>query len=360
MLLYVILILGGISMIALPVILVILTLIGVKFSRFHNDYMGLSQTNAVKGFFAVVIVMSHMMGYTSLDFWGGDIYRKIIVSIGQLMVALFFFYSGYGVVVSYGKKRDYYGTFLKNRLLKVLVHFDLAVLLFVILNFALSISFPKSQYITCWIGWGSIGNSNWFIFDTLIFYFITFVAMTVREGTKTGMKIFASLVTSLCLVFWAIMALIYKKDGSYWYDTVLCFPCGIWFGVFKEKIDRFVKRWYFYWPALAVLIVIFRFFYVRRYQVEYHSILAPVFCLVVTFVTMKVKFDNRILQWLGRHSFSIYITQRIPMIVISRLGLAENNILYALLIVLTVFPFAFAFSLLLDRVDRLLFKKKKI
>ena len=52
-------------MIALPIILVIITLIGVKFSGFHKDYAGLSQTTAVKGFFAVVIVMSHMMGFSA-------------------------------------------------------------------------------------------------------------------------------------------------------------------------------------------------------------------------------------------------------------------------------------------------------
>ncbi|MBE6587344.1 MAG: acyltransferase [Ruminococcaceae bacterium] len=347
-------------MIALPIILVVITLIGVRFSGFHKDYAGISQTTAVKGFFAAVIVMSHLLGYvTSLAHPTEEIYRTVINHIGQLMVAMFFFYSGYGVVVSYQKKGDYYNTFLKNRLLKVLVHFDIAVLLFAIMNLVLSISYDKAQYITCWVGWGSIGNSNWFIFDTLVFYFIAFIAMTVREYTKTDMKIFASVVSVLCLFFWAIMAILYGKAATWWYDTVLCFPVGIWYAVFKDKIDAFAKKWYFYLPTLALLSLGFAFLYGRRFYVEYYSLLAPVFCLLLTWVTMKVKFDNKILGWLGKHSFSIYIIQRIPMVILTHLGLNKNNNVFALLVVITVLLSAWLFSLLLSQVDKLIFKKKK-
>lgn len=346
-------------MISLIVILAVITIIGIKFSRFHSDYMGLSQTTAIKGFFAVVIVMSHMLSYTMIMFPGDAVYAKIINYIGQLMVTLFFFYSGYGIVVSLEKKKDYYDTFLKTRLLKLLLHFDIAVFLFLILNIALSKSYPLNQYITCWIGWGTIGNSNWFIFDTFIFYIIAFVAMTIKKHTGTGMKIFASVVTVMCLFFWAIMFMHFGREATWWFNTIFCFPAGIWYGVFKGKIDLFAKKWYFYWPALLMICGVFAYLYTKRFDVIYFSVLAPVFCVLITFITMKVKFDNKILAWLGKHSFSIYITQRIPMIIMTHFGANKNSILFTILVVLTVFPFAWLFSMLLSWVDRLLFSKKK-
>ena len=345
-------------MIALPIILVIITLIGVKFSGFHKDYAGLSQTTAVKGFFAVVIVMSHMMGYVAMSHPTEELYRNIINHVGQLMVALFFFYSGYGVVYSYNKKSDYYDGFIKNRLLKVLLHFDVAVLLFAVMNIILSIRFDKTQYITCWVGWGSIGNSNWFIFDTLIFYVIAFIAMTVKEKTKTGNVIFASVITVLCLFFWAVMAILYGKNATWWYDTIYCFPVGIWYAVLKDKIDAVAKKWYFYIPILALLVGAFAYFYERRFYVEYFSILAPVFCLLLTWVTMKVKLDNKILAWLGKHSFEIYIIQRIPMTFLRHFGLNKNSTLFAFLVIVTVLLSAWLFALLLKKIDKLVYRKK--
>ncbi|MBQ4067301.1 MAG: acyltransferase family protein [Clostridia bacterium] len=344
-------------MIALPIILVVVTLIGAKFSRFHEDYMGLSQTTAVKGFFAVVIVMSHMLGYVALTYPLDSVYRTVINHVGQLMVTLFFFYSGYGVTLSYKKKSSYYDTFLKNRVLKLLLHFDLAVALFLVMNVFLSISFPKIQYITCWVGWGSIGNSNWFIFDTLVFYLIAFGAMTVCRYTGSGLGIFASVVTVACMFFWGILAIIYGKEATWWYDTVFCFPVGIWYGVFKERIDAFAKKPYFYWPSLLLIVGAFSYLYGKRFFVEYFSVLAPVFCLLVTWVTMKVKLDNKVLAWLGKHSFSIYIIQRIPMIIIKHLGGAKNSIVFTLLAVPSTLLLAWLFSWLLSLADKLLFKK---
>jgi len=346
-------------MIALPIILAVISVIGIKFSRFHNDYMGLSQTTAIKGVFAAIIVMSHLLGYVTVSHPTEVLYKSILGYIGQLMVALFFFYSGYGVVVSYAKKSDYLKTFIKNRFLKILVHFDLAVLLFAILNLIFSIEHPAVQYVTCWFAWGTIGNSNWFIFDTLVFYLIAFVAMTIHKRTKTGLAVLAVFITALCAGFWFVLRWIKGIDGYFWYDTVFCFPAGIWYAVFKEKIDTFAKKWYFYIPSLGLIVAAFAVLYGYRFNPVYYSVLSPVFCLLLTFVTMRVKLDNKILAWLGKHSFSIYIIQRIPMIILARLGLNSNNNLYTALVVITVFPVAWLFSMLLGKVDGLLFKKEK-
>ena len=93
---------------------------GIKFSGFHEDYMGREQTTSVKGILAVLILLSHMNGYVQLGGTLDSIYLKIMTLIGQLMVTLFFFYSGYGITESVRKNPEYPNTFFRKRFLKVL------------------------------------------------------------------------------------------------------------------------------------------------------------------------------------------------------------------------------------------------
>lgn len=351
-------------MIALPIILVIISLIGIKFSRFHNNYLDVQQTTSIKGIFAIIIVMSHMWGYTTFPLDTPDliIYRNIINHIGQLMVTMFFFYSGYGIAVSAEKKKDYYGTFFKTRIFKVLLHFNLALVFFAVMNHLLGIEYSQTQYLTCWFGWGSIGNSNWFIFDTLVFYIIAFIALGIKEVTKTGIKIFASVISVLCLFFIAVMYLVYGDFGEnavHWYNTLLCFPVGVWYAAFKDKIDVLARKWYLWWPALAIMAVLFIELYSFRYFYHYYLLLSALFCIILTWVTMKVRFNNPILRWLGNHFFEIYIIQRIPITLIKHFGLNTNQFVYTALVVVGTLFCAWVFSLLLKVVDMLIFKKKK-
>ena len=95
-------------------------------------------------------------------------YRKILWMIGQLMVTLFFFYSGYGIFCAWQRKPEYVKGFFRKRIVKTWLHFVLAVLLFAGLNLILGIPQTKENWMFCWIAWGTIGNSNWFIFVALV------------------------------------------------------------------------------------------------------------------------------------------------------------------------------------------------
>ena len=88
-------------MVVLFIILFVLILYGAKFSHFHSDYMSVTSSNAIKGIFALIILYSHMRGYVQLEdsFWDRS-YISILNGFGQLMVAMYLFYSGFGVAES--------------------------------------------------------------------------------------------------------------------------------------------------------------------------------------------------------------------------------------------------------------------
>lgn len=169
-------------MIILFVILGLLALPGLRFTSFNKDYISIESTNAVKGLFAIIILFSHMNGYIVLQ---DNIYDNAFVSIlrhlGQLMVAPYLFFSGYGILESAKKKEKYFDSFPRKRILKTLIHFDIAVFLYLLVNIFTGTNYPLSSYLTCWIGWESIGNSNWFIFVILSLYVATMISAIITN-----------------------------------------------------------------------------------------------------------------------------------------------------------------------------------
>ena len=158
------------------------------------------------------------------------------------------------------------------------------------------------------------------------------------------------------------MYLVYGDFGEnavHWYNTLLCLPVGVWYAAFKDKIDVLARKWYLWWPALAIMAVLFIELYSFRYFYHYYLLLSALFCIILTWVTMKVRFNNPILRWLGNHFFEIYIIQRIPITLIKHFGLNTNQFVYTALVVVGTLFCAWVFSLLLKVVDMLIFKKKK-
>ena len=75
----------------------------------------------------------------------------------------------------------------------------------------------------------------------------------------------------------------------------------------------------------AVFLVLF---YFRDTAIPVYQLLSVVFSLLVVLVTMKVRFGNKVICWFGQQVFTIYILQRLPMIVLERLGVAANPWLF--------------------------------
>lgn len=59
-----------------------------------------------------------------------------------------------------------------------------------------------------------------------------------------------------------------------------------------------------------------------------YNIVSIIFCILITFILMKVSLKSKGLIWLGNHLFWIYILQRIPMIILSKLGFSTMPLIY--------------------------------
>ena len=328
-----------------------LTLFRVRIEGFHEGFLDRQTTDSIKGVFILIVLLSHVRSYVSAgEGVLNSAYNAFFVWLGQLMVAMFLFYSGYGCFESYKNKKNYLSSFLKNRVCKTLFHFALAVSLFAVLNAVLKIHYPARNYLFCWIGWESIGNSNWYIFTILMLYLMSWLSFSAEKGIGKKGLISIPAVTILCVAYIFFMHRAGKE--SWWYDTALCFPCGMAVSFFKPYCLSRIRKT----AEWAVWTILTGAAFVLLYEKGglWFFPCACVFCLLVVLISARVRIENRPLIWAGRHLFEIYILQRIPMIVLWKLSVTDPMIFVAVTIPVTL-ALAAAFHRLTEKLDAVVF-----
>lgn len=354
--------------------LVIMCCIGAGVSgrgKIFDDYMSPDRTTSIKGVFAFIIVMSHMLQYISVSAPPDRFAQTVIVAIGQLMVAMFFFYSGYGINESCRSKPGYMKSFFKNRILKTLLHFDMAVVLYILLNVIMGNPRSLKNNLLALTGWVSIGNSNWFVFCTLALYLVTLIAFAIfAKRRRIGIAAVWLLTIALAVGLRAV------KEDYWWYNTLLCYPLGMVWSEMRRGIEKAMSEKISRWNvtmivsaavfAISAVIMVSKLYgwplarYFEWMDLQYfYMIFACVFCLVVVISQMRLRTHNRVLYWLGVNSFSIYILQRLPMRVMEHFGLTEQPLLFIPVALAATLLIAPAFTWLTGKVDKVLFPKKK-
>lgn len=98
---------------------------------------------------------------------------------------------------------------------------------------------------------------------------------------------------------------------------MFCYTAGLFFSVYKDKIDRFTRS--YYWRILIVTVISLLIIDRIPYHVKglVYNAFAVLFCCLVVLLTMKFKINSPILLWCGKNLFPLYIYQRIAMMVLS-------------------------------------------
>ncbi len=284
------------------------------------DYTSRNSTNSIKGIFILLVFFSHFNSYVTLSGSLNYVYSYIVSFFGQTMVTMFLFYSGYGVMESIKNKgAGYINSFPKKRILPTLINFDIAVFLFLVLGLILKREFTAAQIFWSFIGWDTLGNSNWYIFVILLLYLFTFVSFKIF-GKKSDL-IAAGAVLLLTFIYAAVF-MVFNIKPYHWFDTALCYPMGMIFSLYKKRIEDFIfKKRVNCFICLVISLAVFLFF-VKFYNIPFSGFIKNlVFCMLVVVFTARVNLQNKLLIFCGKHLFEIYILQRIPMIVFAHLGL---------------------------------------
>ena len=314
--------------------------------------MSIEKTVSIKGVFVLLVFLSHFVQYVELNSFLDQGYFAVRDFLGQLIVTMFLFYSGYGILESIKRKKiDYINSIPKKRIFMLLFDFDLAILLFLLVKYLLGSVYQPKTILLSLIGWSSVGNSNWYIFAILITYLITYVAFKIfSEDYFKGI-----LTVSLLSVLY--IAIIQNFKPLYSYNTILCYAGGMWYSFYREKIELMVQKSRVrYLLSLLVLFVIFMSTYLFANYVVNYQIKSLAFVLLIVLASMKLSINNKVLNWAGSHVFSIYILQRIPMMILKEVEMVSQKTYVYLMLsaVFTVF-LSYGFDWLTDRLYKKIF-----
>lgn len=298
-------------------------------NHFNTNYLSIENTNVIKGIFVILVIFSHSSQYINLNSVYDSAYTSFMKFMGQMIVSVFLFYSGYGIMESLKKKKfSYIKTIPTKRFLKVLINFDIAVLLYLVLNLILGTHYDIKTTILSFIGWENIGNFNWYILAVLVLYLLTFIAFLPMKwwNNNKSLYLYAAFFTILSIGFVYFEMKMGKQ--SYYYNTIILYALGIWYSLLKQYIENITfKNDIIYSAICALLLLLLYFSYDNRasYGIESYSLWAVCFTITLILFSMKVSFKNTILSWFGTHIFSVYILQRIPMMILHHLGIAQNH-----------------------------------
>ena len=320
--------------------------------RFHEGYLCKENTTAVNGVFVFLIVLSHYAQYADLSGPYDAPYLALREHLGQMVVVTFLFYSGYGMMESIRNKGETYIKKILSKFWQLLLRFDVAVLLFLCLNKLLGIEYTMKDTLLAFTTWTAIGNSNWYITAILVIYIIMFVSF--GSACKLSADKWSTIGVILTLILTAAWVWFMMKIDmpSRYYNTIIMAPVGMLYSKYKEPVEKLVMKndiIYLLTAAIMLGTYLLAFFRLKDRGIEGYTVWAIAFMSLILLFTMKVRVYNKLLEWLGTHIFSIYILQRIPMIILDHFGCIEAHKYISLVAVFALtIPLALVFEKLTD------------
>lgn len=292
-----------------PILFIVLLFIGCKFYKkgeWNDEYLSLKQTQIIKGFCAVGIILHHCSQRTAAS-WLKSKYiihgLDFFVDIGYLFVALFLFFSGYGLYKSYKQKQDYFRDYFSKRILPILIAYLTTSLIYYLYKQV------SSTY-------------TWYIVAILVCYILFYFAF------KYIKKEFISyLIVLLGITIYSIICDFFML-GGWWYNTIGIFFIGLVFAKYEKNIINVIKKVYLPSLLVAIIATIVCRYYGRYYENELYSIVKEstyfwhslyvilyrfaagvCFTLLIILISLKCKFNSKVLEFYGNISLEFYLIQ---------------------------------------------------
>lgn len=243
----------------------------------------------------------------------------ILGYIGFILVAVFFFISGYGLSYGVQYKHDYLKGFLRKRLLPVLVPYWIVNTVDIVFYLSEGTVFTPMQYVLSFIGIDVI-TGTWFVTAILIMYIIFWLAFKCMKSY---------MVLGLCLIGYCIICINLNMHSSYT-ASISAFALG----VFWNKIDRRMITWIRekYFLKLTLILGTFGIMFLGRLILSakginneivhfiLRNLISVLFVLALIAVNQKVQFTGKTLEWLGNISYELYIVHYVLLSMLSGLN----------------------------------------
>ncbi len=292
----------------------------------------LTQSKYIRAATCVAIILHHLVQYISKY---GAINKgpvNYLNDMGIHFTALFFLFSGYGLVVSFYSKPGYLDHFFSKRILVVLIPFWISNLAGILLNLVLYGRLDLKTFPQNLIGTRLYNGNGWFIVELVIFYVLFYVLFRFIKKKDVALVL-------MCIAPVVMMAYSFMQGhdlegtgarwftGEWWFNSTFSFTIGLLCGRFKDSLNAFVKKHYAIVTCTVSVLFILSFIatiYAVKHLGYYHdffpygkrdavitmivqNISATLFALTVILVNKKIPIGNKVLKFLSAISFELFL-----------------------------------------------------
>ncbi|WP_292145001.1 acyltransferase family protein [Butyrivibrio sp.] len=293
--------------------------------QFSQDYLNLKQSKQIQALACIGIMIHHVT--QQITSYGNNPKGPITVFsyIGFMFTALFFFFSGYGLLYSYRWKKDYFDGFLKKRLPSVLIPFWITNILIIIVQKFLGTD--NSDFLSTVkdiVGVTLVNSNGWFVIEIVILYLLFYVIFSVLKNKDLAAALLC--ITTVLLMVYSLFQghdpytnKVHWFRGEWWYNSTICFCYGVLYANYKEKIERSFRSFYYIWTLIAGLLTLLmicasiytlnNYGYYRELvhdglrsasiTLSVQSVSCIVFTTFVLLLNMRFPLKSRILEYLG-------------------------------------------------------------
>lgn len=299
-------------------------------------------TPSLRGIMALFIIFHHLSQNIA-----EDSLLKLFANAGYLVVAVFFFLSGYGLmskVLQMGK--EYLKGFWTKRIVKILIPcFTLSIIYFIynIVCMGLGEAFRLIK-INVLVG-GLIAN-GWYVTAILYFYILFYFSFRFVKKDTYGLVIlfFGSILyIKGCLIL---------ELGEWWYNSCLAFAVGAIYKkneLYLKNVSGRAAKWF-------IMVLFFLFIFAKRMTMLLETgdlsflftiLSSTVFAVFSICIIEKKEIDNVFFDFLGKISFEFYMTQGVFIgLYRSDIIYIEDNFIYFLVAILSTLLMSYVVNII--------------
>ena len=300
------------------------------------DYMSVGNILPLRGIMAVLIILHHF----SEKIVGGRFF-PLLQHAGYLIVAIFFFLSGYGLMFSYNiRGKEYLKDFLKNRVLYLVIVYLLVTALYAVYHIIIG-DFRFSL---------TIAENSWYIWIQIILYIFFWFSFKFFGGKSKKTAICSIFVLQVLLT----ILLIFAGFADIWYISNFAFIFGIFISFNKTKIDFIIKKYYLVFAFSS--FVLFAVFSILPTVIGFYTIFRMLstvsFCLVFMSIIYVIRITSKFWSSIGKFSLEIYLLHGFVYMFLHRF--ISNDVLWIIVTLVITIPLSYSASLINTKIKKLL------
>jgi peptidoglycan/LPS O-acetylase OafA/YrhL len=273
-------------------------------SKCHN--FDVNATLPIRGLLAILIVCHHIGQQFS------DTPIGIFTSFGMTLVSVFFFISGYGLMISYRKKgKAYLRNFFQHRLSKLLPVFLTLTLACVAYSCVLK-HHPLSEITHDLLQGNPPLPNSWFMYAIIYQYVVFYIACKLSH-TQRQCIVISAIVTLISMVGMDL-----AHWGKWWWVSQPSFVIGMIIATCEEGLRKTLAK-HTLVIAGALLLATSRLIRGFVGRLLFPNLM-PILVLFMVYAYGTT--SNRIAHYLGKISLEIYLIQGLAIIAVQHFNLS--------------------------------------